>query len=151
MFNLKNRYLVWRFPYLRPRKYDGTIIPDYDYKFTDLDCYPDGWRKLIIGYCKRLNKILKRYGELHNFYITDAKEKWGTARLYYSGVSNGDCRRQIDELLFKLETESWHVCSICGKKATYASQGYVMPYCYECTKNPKIFTCYEPIEEPKDE
>ena len=139
MFNLKNRYLVWRFPYLRPRKYDGTIIPDYNYKFTDLDCYPDGWRKLIIGYCKRLNKILKRYGELHNFY------------LYYSGVSNGDCRRQIDELLFRLETESWHVCSICGKKATYASQGYVMPYCYECTKNPKIFTCYEPIEETKDE
>ena len=144
MFNIKNRLLVWRFPYLRPRNYCGNIIPDYDYKFTDLDCYPDGWRKLIISYCKRLNKILKRYGELHNFYITDAKEKWGTARLYYSGISNSQCRKQVDELLWQLETESMHICS----------QGYVLPFCYECTTKNKILRNYEPLEvqnETKDD
>ena len=146
---LKNRYLVWRFPYLRPRRYDGSIIKEYNYDYTDLDCFPDGWRDVIIKYCKRLNVVLKKYKQLDNFFITDAKEKWGSARIYYSGVSSNECREIIDKLLWQMESETWHTCNGCGKKATYSSIGYVLPFCDKCMKQHKVYginNAFEKIE-----
>ena len=136
---LRNRLLVWRFPYLKPHRYDGSAIPDYNYDYTDLDCYPDGWRKIIIKYLKRLNKILKEYNELENFYVTDTKEKWGTARLYYEGVINDECRSKIDELLCDMEKETWDTCCDCGKPATLNSAGYILPFCEKCSKQKKHY------------
>lgn len=132
MFNLKNRLLVWKYPYLRPRDCDGNEVPDYDYSTTELDSYPVGWRKLLLGYCERLNEVLNNHNELGNFRIVEAKEKWGAARLYYGGVKDVECRKEIDWLLDIMEKQSSHVCSQCGKEAEFISRGYVLPYCRDC-------------------
>ena len=130
--SLRNRWLVWRFPFLEPRSVDGDRIADYDFSYTLLDSYPAGWRRVIVRHLRRIKSLLKRYGELDNFRVTDAKEKYGEARLYCSGVSSEECDRQLDELIWDMESDTGHTCCECGRPAKYVTQGYILPFCRKC-------------------
>lgn len=140
---LKNRLRVWRFPYIKPHTFTGEEIPNYKYDYTDIDCFPDGWHKTIIKYLKKLNKILKKYGETDNFFITDTKEKWGTARIYYSGIHSEECMTEIDNLFCDMERETWNTCCECGSLADYNSIGYILPFCEKCTHKQKYLLNFE--------
>lgn len=130
--SLRNRWLVWRFPFLEPRSVDGDRIADYDFSYTLLDSYPAGWRRVIVRHLRRIKSLLKRYGELDNFRVTDAKEKYGEARLYCSGVSGDECDRKLDELIWDMESDTGHTCCECGRPAKYVTQGYILPFCRKC-------------------
>ena len=130
--SLRNRLLVWRFPFLEPRSVDGDRIADYDFSYTLLDSYPAGWRRVIVRHLRRIKSLLKRYGELDNFRVTDAKEKYGEARLYCSGVSDDECDRKLDELIWDMESDTGHTCCECGRPAKYVTQGYILPFCRKC-------------------
>lgn len=130
--SLRNRWLVWRFPFLEPRSVDGDRIEGYDFSYTLLDSYPDGWRRVIVRHLRRIKSLLKRYGELDNFHVTDAKEKYGEARLYCSGVSDDECDRKLDELIWDMESDTGHTCCECGRPAKYVTQGYILPFCRKC-------------------
>ena len=124
---IKNFFLVWKFPYLKPLKYDGTPIKHFNYAWIHLDSFPEGWNKMLLKKFKELNSILKKYGELKNFHIVDSKEKYGTARIYFSGIKNKDCDKEVSEFLWKLETDSWNTCCICGRYADYISKEFAFP------------------------
>ena len=129
---LRNRWLVWRFPFLEPRSVDGGRIEDYDFSYTLLDSYPDGWRRVIVRNLRHIKSLLKRYGELDSFRITDAKEKYGEARLYWSGVSSEECVKQLEDLIWNMESDTGHTCCECGRPAKYVTQGYILPFCRKC-------------------
>lgn len=147
---IRNRFLVWKYPYLKPRTFDGKVIPNYKYDFTDLDCYPSGWLKIIKKYLNELNVILKEYGELDNFFITDAKEKWGSARLYFGGITNDECNEKVTKLITEMELETEKTCSWCGKKAEYRSTGYILPFCGKCSHVQKCLLHFEKIEDQNE-
>ncbi len=140
---LHNRYLVWRFPFLEPRTVDGGRIPGYEYDYTFIDSYPDGWRKVVIRYVKKIAKVLKEYGELENFHIADAKEKYGEARLYHSGISSAECANTVDDLIWSMESDTGHTCNRCGRPAKYVTNGYILPFCKRCLGEHSIIEARE--------
>lgn len=128
---LRNALLVWRCPFAKPHALDGGNIPGYDYSYTFADSYPDGWKHVARKYFARIGKVLARYGETGSFTITDAKEKYGEARLYYYGCSE-KCASEIDDIIRDFEDETGHTCCNCGRKADVVTYGYVLPFCNGC-------------------
>lgn len=137
---IKNLKLCHRYPFLRPRRlWDGKVIPIWTWKaqWTWLDSFPDGWHKFILSQLEEVRKVLIEYGELKNFRILDAKEKYGEARIYWTGVLEKACYDKVNDILIQMEIDSWNFCSSCGEYATMESKGYILPFCPECAKQAK--------------
>ena len=130
----RNKKLVEELPFLRPLNYDGSVDTTYDYDWTQLDHFPNGWRKLIIKHLKAVKEVLVKYGQMDKLIIVESKEKWGEARIYYSGLDNADCYDEIDEIFNRMSAESGKTCCVCGKKAEYQTIGWILPFCGKCIK-----------------
>lgn len=93
--------------------------------FTYLDSIPEGWRKAFgKELCNEIRSCLIKEKKLFTgMRITQIKEKYGTLRI------GGFYSRGISEILNKYSELSEKTCIICGKPATYISQGYICPYC----------------------
>lgn len=117
-----NIYMIARFPFLRPKIcYLG--------KYCWYRNIPTGWRKAFgIQLCKEIKESLKR--SQCNFTITDVKEKFGALNIYSYGASD-----EIQDIINKYEYISAHTCIECGRIATRRSQGYILPYCNNCSGN----------------
>lgn len=130
----RNKKLLAKLPFLRPLKYDGAVDTDYDYTWTHLDNFPRGWRNVIVKYLMQVKNVLVKYNQLNKLIIVDSKEKWGEARIYYSGLDNNDCYDEIDEIFNRMSAESGKTCCVCGRKAEYQTLGWILPFCGKCIK-----------------
>lgn len=98
--------------------------------YTELDAMPSGWRKAFgIKMCKEIKAALLKEGglkALYSYRIMDIKEKFGTLRW-------DDCHttETIQHIINKYEGISYNTCIICGKQATWISNGWISPYCDE--------------------
>lgn len=138
--NLKNRInnfiLCFKYPFLIPRNVWTGKKCDYFYSFTELDKFPNGWRKAFgIKFCEDLKKALSKLSKKSRkeFRILDIKEKWGIL-----SISTNFVTEEIDEVLFKYEGISVSTCIHCGNKAEYESKGWISPYCEKCIKELNI-------------
>jgi len=110
-----------------------------------------GWMPLIAGVCIELDKELGEDREL--FHWRQVKEKFGTARLYYSFADQSLLRvdihapdvvqsirqqpversalgKVVDQLIAEAETATRSACMICGDYAeTRRYDGYHMTLC----------------------
>lgn len=130
----RNKKLLEELPFLRPLNWDGSVDTSYDYTWTHLDNFPRGWHKLIVKYLREVKSVLVRYGQLDKLIIVESKEKWGEARIYYSGLDNADCYDEIDEIFNRMSAESGKTCCVCGRKAEYQTLGWILPFCEKCIK-----------------
>ncbi|MDF1484176.1 MAG: hypothetical protein EON54_02650 [Alcaligenaceae bacterium] len=92
-----------RFPYM----FQGPNI--------GLDLY-EGWMQILARACKRVDVVLGQHKA--EFHFCQIKEKYGSARFYYSdsGMTE-DRRRDVDAVLDNAETETETACMLCGKPA----------------------------------
>ena len=108
------------------------IIPEYN----ELDMgMEDGWKKAFgIQMCKEIKKALLEAGgrtALYNYRITDIKEKYGSLVWSDHGAP-----KEVRKIIEKYEYISARTCIDCGKTADGMTEGYVLPYCDDCCKEP---------------
>ena len=99
---------------------------------------PSGWCK---GLVQCLEEDLKNVIQNHNvveFEVTQAKEKYGSLRIYYGvtyGMPDSDYNpsNDIDDIINKYEHVSSRTCCLCGKfPVPVTNDGWIMPLCKEC-------------------
>jgi hypothetical protein len=98
----------------------------------------DGWYKIfhelnskVAGYISLLTK-LRGYGEvvdIPDFYWTQVKEKFGTARWYYQGGDD-----IIDDLVSNSEQLTSGTCETCGEWGQVRGKFWLYCACDEHTK-----------------
>ena len=126
----KYPFLIW---YGDPL-YRGYSEDKIDYKYTWEDELPPGWRK---AFCPtiwdELKAILEKANYVNDFRFIQIKEKWGTLRLYYSGVP----KEIFDDVLAweqKYDKLSEETCIDCGAPSTRMTLGWINFVCNDCSK-----------------
>lgn len=131
---IKNRYLVKKYPWLKPwrrwkknREQYGWDKRD-KYQYTMLDGMPYGWYKSFGKMMlEELHEEICR-SNLRNFRISYIKEKWGYLNVYASGYND-----KIMNIIDKYETLSQNICAVCGKPDVgITNRGWIYPLCYKC-------------------
>jgi hypothetical protein len=113
---MNNKELLEKYPFLKIKNSPVTW----------LDAMPDGWRKAFgEQMIEEISQALK--GE--ELVITDIKEKFGGLRFYTGGAT-----QEVHDIISKYERMSYHICILCGQKATKISRGWISPYCNACAK-----------------
>ena len=97
------------------------------------NCFPieanDGWLYPLYVLCTKLLTEVKS-----NFQVIQIKEKYGTARFYYSG----GITKYGQEIIEQFEKDSAEICELCGKPAKIRNiGGWYVTYCDECWKENK--------------
>ena len=135
---LKNWILVGKYPFLLPEHWNPEtmhyeIDEDYNYKYTELDEMPDGWRKAFGEMmCQEIYDALVECGGLDEYRIEQIKEKFGGLR-WYSYPSY----RKVQEIIDKYSCLSENICIICGKPdVPMTHNGWSSPYCKKCFTTP---------------
>lgn len=101
-------------------------------EYEILSLLPDGWLKSFGDLmCEDLDEVIRR-DHLTEFRIDEAKEKWGSMRIYSSG-GNDDTEHIIDTYSHLSE----NICMSCGKPDVYmTTRGWVYPCCEDCWDSP---------------
>ena len=146
---LNNWILVVKYPFLMPKYWNRETMqyevdPDYNYKFTELDAMPDGWRKAFGEMmCEEIYNALVECGGLDDYMILDIKEKYGQLR-WYSSPSY----KEVEEIIDKYSVLSENICIICGKPdVPMTNNGWLSPSCKKCFTTPADWQKKEHPEE----
>lgn len=125
-----NKQLCEKYPFLLPRnRWTGKVPADYDYSYTEFDDMPDGWRKAFgEKMCEEIKQELEEKGILHQYRISQIKEKYGELCWYDFGCTT----KILREIIPKYEKLSTRTCIKCGKPATRITLGWISPYCDDC-------------------
>lgn len=133
--------LCMEFPFLLPRKADGTIDEDFDYKYLNITI-PKGWSTTFIEMCKRIKPLLEKEGVSDSFYFVEVKEKYNTLRCY----TNEYVSDELQDIIREYENKVRFICSECGRPATYVTTDYELSYCTNCWKDKAQHQKVEPID-----
>jgi hypothetical protein len=90
--------------------------------YIPLEC-EDGWFQIIWGMCEKLEKFNSPVR------FMQVKEKYGTLRVYYSGIWS-DIDEEIIEQTEKLSETTCEICGNPGKIEVY--RGWYKCYCLDC-------------------
>lgn len=130
--------MVERYPWLLPRSvWTDKIVKDYDYTFTEADCFPQGWRKAFFeDMHEELREELLRCNYIDEFRVLEIKEKYGSLRYYTGGIPR-DCKAY--EIIRKYEYLSEYICIDCGNLGVpnISINGWYSPIC-KCCYDKKI-------------
>lgn len=138
-----NKKLIKKYPFLKQAE-------SLDY--TWYDSIPDGWKTISLKYFDEIMDLLKKNNKTYFLHFSDVKEKYGSLRIYsYINMSarktDLDLHDKIEQILYRLEHESWKTCIHCGKPAEYETKGWITPICKECMEEES--TQYPNIEYKK--
>jgi len=134
----ENRAYCEKYPFLTwygdPLYMGYSENHELDYHFTWEDELPAGWKK---AFCPQiwdeLKAILEKANYVDKFRFTQIKEKFGTVRLYYSGVPES-IFKEICAWENKYDKLSEEVCIDCGKPAKYMTLGWITFICEDCAR-----------------
>ena len=130
---MRNKKLVERYPWLTPRSVWNDKLPkDYDYTYTEADCFPKGWRKAFFKEMhEEIRDELIRCNYLNEFRVLQIKEKYGRCCYYFGGIPH-DCN--VDDIVRKYEFLSEYICIECGKLGVHniPVNGWYSPICEKC-------------------
>lgn len=135
---LNNWILVGKYPFLLPTYWDRDsmqykVDEDYNYKYTELDAMPDGWRKAFGEMmCEEIYNALVECGGLNDYRIEQIKEKFGQLRWYgYPSY------KEVSEIIDKYSVLSENICIVCGKPdVPITNNGWLSPFCKKCFTTP---------------
>lgn len=118
--NLKNRILLFKYPWLRPWGETGF---EYTMAFDNMRGW---WKAFGKMFCEDVQKIYYKNPEL---YILEIKEKYGRLDIYF-----GNCRTDDPMLIaHRYEIISQNVCFKCGKPdVSLTNAGWILPLCKDC-------------------
>ena len=146
---LDNWILVGKYPFLLPTYWNRDsmqykVDEDYNYKYTELDAMPDGWRKAFGEMmCEEIYNALVECGGLNDYRIEDIKEKYGFLR--WSGYPS---YKEVEEIIDKYSVLSENICIICGKPdVPLTNNGWLSPFCKKCFTTPSDWQKREHPEE----
>ena len=125
----EEKQIVSIYPFLRLRDIDGTICEDDKFPMIGLEI-PNGWYKVFFQMCNDIKPILERERMLDTFYFIQVKEKYNSLRCYHNGAP-----KEVEDIIAKYEIMSYYICTVCGKPATYETQGYIASLCNNCYEN----------------
>lgn len=131
----QNKALIESYPWLKPRKYDGSDYEDYDYDYIlGENSLPHGWSTLYLMMCEDIRQKMLELGEdLNDVLFLDAKEKYGEMR-----VSLGNCPSDVYRIIDKYLYLSRYVCTSCGDITENQTTGYYVPLCKKCAQENEI-------------
>lgn len=146
---LDNWILVGKYPFLLPTYWNRDsmqykVDEDYNYKYTELDAMPDGWRKAFGEMmCEEIYNALVECGGLDDYRIEQIKEKFGQLRWYgYPSY------KEVEEIIDKYSVLSENICIICGKPdVPLTNNGWLSPFCKKCFTTPSDWQKREHPEE----
>ena len=123
--------LVERYPYLLPRNVFTDKLPD-DYAYDRIlhTEIPKGWNRLFLQMCEDIRQPLIDDDYLDKFRFTQVKEKYNRLECYNRGASE-----EVNTILEKYMVLSRYVCTKCGRRARYETQGYIASYCKPCRES----------------
>ena len=128
----QNKKLVECYPFLLPRNvWTDEISEDYDYSYVrGIGELPKGWEKLFLQMCEAIRQPLIDAGFLDKFRFTQIKEKYNYMECYNNGAPE-----KVHKIIDKYSVMASYICTICGKPATFETEGYIASYCDECFKD----------------
>ena len=115
-----------KYPWLRTENlWTGQVEENY----CALQALPEGWVEAFGEMmCKELDQAIKAANLESDFYILQAKEKWGFLHLYIS--HNTD---EINDIIRKYERLSSNICICCGKPdVSMLNLSWISPICENC-------------------
>jgi hypothetical protein len=86
----------------------------------------DGWHKLFSELNERIAQYLSTHKNPPDFYWSQVKEKYGTARWYYNGGDD-----IISDLVDFYEGATVHTCETCGEGGKLRGKGWLYTSCNE--------------------
>jgi hypothetical protein len=92
--------------------------------------YPDcglGWRDLIDRCCIRIRAAVAADGGAFRF--TQIKEKYGFARLYWTGRLSPQASARVEEAIDLAEARSACTCEVCGEPGELRTGGWLTTRC----------------------
>lgn len=128
----QNKKLIKRYPFLLPRNVFTDKVPeDYDYSYIrGVGEIPKGWEKLFLQMCEDIRKPLVKAKQLETFRFTQIKEKYNRMECYNYGAIE-----EVLDIIDKYSVIASYICTICGKPATFETEGYIASYCDDCWKD----------------
>lgn len=120
-----------KYPWLRRKDWeDENDICEDGYAWDHFDDLPKGWvdafGELLL---EELDNAIKKAGYENEFVILQAKEKYGSMRLYHTPTN-----QEIGDIVSKYEVLSQNICCVCGKPDSYmlTRLGWISPFCEDC-------------------
>lgn len=141
---MTNKELCEKYPFLIPRNvWTDDILENYDYSWTLLDNFEDGWR-IAFGekFCEELKEALSKANYVDNFRFSQIKEKYGHLCLYNFG-----CNEEAWNIIRKYEKLSKYTCGKCGQPATKIGMSWIYPYCSSCADKINKYERFIDIDE----
>lgn len=137
---LTNNELASRFPFIVVREWNGELAKDEDGNyFLEIDGM-NGWRDLLLCWSEKVKPIYDSITDenlKNNFYLIDAKEKYGCLRIDVSCIPTP----KIDEYISMTEHLSEWTCIKCGKITKSSNSKHIIiyrnvevPFCKDCAK-----------------
>jgi hypothetical protein len=127
----QNKKLVERYPFLLPRNVFTDELPeDYDYSYINgIGEIPEGWEKLFLQLCEDIRQPLIDADYLDKFRFVQIKEKYNRLECYNNGAPE-----KVHEIIDKYSMMAGYICTVCGRPATFETNGYIASYCDDCLK-----------------
>ena len=123
------------------KDYINDLRTTFNDKMWEVDFLYDGWKKAFVP--QMMDELFDALGPyVEDFMVHQIKEKYGNLTIYY-GWKNRDYtdeenkdRKEINvevsDIIDKYRKISEHTCVQCGGKATFFSDGWVIPWCDSC-------------------
>lgn len=138
---LNNWILVVKYPFLMPKYWNRETMQyevdsDYNYKVTELDAMPDGWKKAFGEMmCEEIYNALVECGGLDDYMILDIKEKFGILRW-----ADAPFYEEVSKVTDKYSALSANICMFCGKPDVPITGTYwTYPICKDCYCTPNDY------------
>lgn len=87
----------------------------------------DGWRELLERACARIRAAVRADGG--TFKFSQVKEKYGSARLCWSGRLSPTATALVEEAIDLAEARSATTCEICGEPGRLFGGGWLTTRC----------------------
>ena len=87
----------------------------------------DGWRDLIEHAFLRIRAAVLTDGGAFRF--SPIKEKYGTARIYWTGALSSDADAQVEEAIALAEARTAVTCEVCGEEGRLRGGAWLTTRC----------------------
>ena len=133
MTKQENRYLVRRYPFLKPRKVGtGAVFENYDYTWTEMDRIPGAWfSEFGFKMVEELRTILLKADYLKEYRILYIGNELGCLCWFDQGYPK-TIAADMKAWAAKYRKLSAYTCIDCGKPATHILPGWFTPHCEGC-------------------